>query len=85
MTVPDWIGTIGVSLLLLAFGLNLLKLIKTDSYLYLVFNVMGALLAGLASILINYVPFVILELVWMLVSLFALMKKINDRKKPNEV
>ncbi|MBL7894582.1 MAG: hypothetical protein JNK50_04745 [Bacteroidia bacterium] len=85
MTVPDWIGTIGVSLLLLAFGLNLLKLIKADSYLYLVFNVMGALLAGLASILINYVPFVILELVWMLVSLFALMKKINDRKKSNEV
>lgn len=79
MSIPDWIGTIGVSLLLLAFGLNLLKIITTDSYLYLCFNVIGALLAGLASVLINYIPFVILESVWMFVSLFAIIKKINDR------
>lgn len=85
MTLPDWIGTIGVSLLLLAFGLNLLKIIKADSYLYLIFNIIGALLAGLASILIHYIPFVILESVWMFVSLFALIKKWNDRKNPHEV
>ena len=84
MTLPDWIGTIGVSLLLLAIGLNLLKIIKADSYLYLIFNVMGAMLAGVASILINYIPFVILESVWMFVSLFGLIKKINDQKKSNE-
>lgn len=75
MSLPDWIGTIGVSLLLLAFGLNLLKIITADSYLYLSLNVIGALLAGLASVLINYIPFVILESVWMLVSLFAITKK----------
>ncbi len=75
MTFADWIGTIGVSLLLLAFGLNLIKLITADSYLYLSLNIIGAMLAGLASVLINYIPFVILESVWMLVSLFALTKK----------
>lgn len=75
MTVADWIGTIGVSLLLLAFGLNLIKIISADSYLYLSLNIIGAMLAGLASVLINYIPFVILESVWMLVSLFALTKK----------
>lgn len=80
MSLPDWIGTIGVSLLLLAFGLNLLKIIAADSYLYLVLNVIGALLAGLASVLINYIPFVILESVWMLVSLFAITSKVRLSK-----
>lgn len=81
MSLPDWIGTIGVSLLLLAFGLNLLKIIAADSYLYLSLNVIGAMLAGLASVLINYIPFVILESVWMLVSLFAITKKAKITSK----
>lgn len=79
MSFADWIGTIGVSLLLLAFGLNLLKIIGSQSYVYLLFNITGALLAGVASLLINYIPFVILESVWMVVSLFALIKKVKDR------
>jgi hypothetical protein len=78
MSTADWIGTIGVSILLIAFGLNLLKLLSADSYAYLFLNFSGALLAGLASVLINYIPFVILELVWMLVSLFAIIKKLNN-------
>lgn len=81
MSLPDCIGTIGVSLLLLAFGLNLLKIIAADSYLYLSLNVIGAMLAGLASVLINYIPFVILESVWMLVSLFAITKKAKSTSK----
>lgn len=81
MSLPDCIGTIGVSLLLLAFGLNLLKIIAADSYLYLGLNVIGAMLAGLASVLINYIPFVILESVWMLVSLFAITKKAKPTSK----
>lgn len=81
MSLPNCIGTIGVSLLLLAFGLNLLKIIAADSYLYLSLNVIGAMLAGLASVLINYIPFVILESVWMLVSLFAITKKAKPTSK----
>jgi hypothetical protein len=77
MSTADWIGTLGVSILLIAFGLNLLKLLSADSYAYLFLNFSGALLAGLASVLIDYIPFVILELVWMLVSLFAIIKKLN--------
>ncbi|HWY09741.1 MAG TPA: hypothetical protein VN026_00375 [Bacteroidia bacterium] len=81
MSVSDWIATTGVSILLLGFGLNLLKIISADSYLYLSLNFIGALLAGFASVLINFIPFVILESVWTFVSLFAIIKKINDRKK----
>jgi hypothetical protein len=83
MSLPDWIGTIGISVLLLAFGLNLLKIITTDSYVYLLLNCTGALLAGLASVLIHYIPFVILESVWVFVSLFAIIKKVNDGRKGN--
>jgi hypothetical protein len=84
MSLPDWIGTIGVTLLLLAFGLNLLparlgrsggNLVSAKSYLYLYLNFFGAALAGLASVLIHYLPFVILESVWGLVSLLAIIKK----------
>lgn len=80
MSTADWIGTIGVSVLLIGFGLNLLKVITADSYVYLILNFLGALLAGLASVLIGYIPFVILESVWMFVSFFAIIRKLNERR-----
>jgi uncharacterized protein (DUF983 family) len=73
MTVADWIGSIGVSILLVAFLLNLLKKIAQDSQSYVVMNLIGALLAGLASWMINYTPFIILEAVWVLVSMMSLV------------
>jgi hypothetical protein len=73
MTAADWIGSIGVSILLVAFLLNLLKKIAQDSLSYVVMNLIGALLAGLASWMINYTPFIILEAVWVLVSMMSLV------------
>jgi hypothetical protein len=73
MTVADWIGSIGVSILLVAFLLNLLKKIAQDSVSYVSMNLIGALLAGLASWMINYTPFIILEAVWVLVSVVSLI------------
>ncbi len=73
MTVADWIGSIGVSILLVAFLLNQLKKIAQDSVSYVVMNLIGALLAGLASWMINYTPFIILEAVWVLVSMMSLV------------
>ena len=73
MTVADWIGSIGVSILLVAFLLNLFKKIAQDSVSYVFMNLIGALLAGLASWMINYTPFIILEAVWVLVSLVTLV------------
>lgn len=85
MSTSDWIATTGVSILLIGFGLNLLKIISADSYTYLFLNFTGALLAGIASLLINFIPFVILEAVWTAVSLFGIIKKVSDgRKKINE-
>ena len=77
----DWIGFIGVTILLVAFLLNILNKIERNSLPYILMNVIGAGLACIASWMINYLPFVILEGTWTLVSLFALigrLRKINQ-------
>lgn len=73
LTLSDWIGFTGVAILLLAFLLNLLKKIPANSLLYIVMNIIGAGLACLASWMIDYMPFVVLEATWMVVSVFALI------------
>jgi len=81
MNTNDTIGFTGVAILLAAFLLNLLGKISKDRLLYILLNITGAGLACLASYLICYTPFVILEGSWMLVSVFALIKLLI-RNKP---
>ena len=69
----DYIGFAGVFILLIAFLLNLSGKIAKDSLSYIIMNVLGAGLACLASWLIHYMPFVILEGMWTLVSLIAVV------------
>jgi hypothetical protein len=80
MNFIDWTGFIGVTLLLLAFFLNLMDKIKTDSLTYLLLNFLGAGIACLASVLLNYMPFVILEGCWVLVSAVGLVKLATKNK-----
>lgn len=74
MNINDIIGSVGVGLILVAYFLSTEKLIRSDSKIYFVLNIIGAGLATLASVLIGYWPFVILEATWTLVSLYGLMK-----------
>jgi len=69
----DYIGFTGVFILLIAFLLNLSGKISRDGLSYILMNVVGAGLACFASWLIHYIPFVILEGTWTLVSLIALI------------
>lgn len=73
ISASDWIGAIGVTILLLAFLLNLLNKISKESIVYILMNLAGAGLACIASVLIHYIPFIILEGAWMLVSAIALI------------
>jgi len=79
-TTNDYIGFAGVFILLIAFLLNLSGKISKDSLPYIIMNIIGAGLACLASWLIHYIPFVILEGTWTLVSLFALINNFSKRK-----
>lgn len=74
MNTNDIIGFAGVGLILLAYFLGTEKLLKQDGKMYFVLNIVGAGLATIASLLIGYWPFVILEGAWTLVSLYGLMK-----------
>jgi hypothetical protein len=78
MNLSDWIGTTGVTLLLIAFALNIGKKITTESKTYLGLNVLGAALAGVSSYMIDFMPFVVLESVWALASLSALLKTLKN-------
>jgi hypothetical protein len=71
---PTVVGSIGVGLLLLAYLLNLIKRVSQSSRSYTMLNVVGAGLACYSSYLINFVPFIILEGVWFVVSAIALIK-----------
>jgi len=81
-SIADMIGTVGVTLLLLGFLLNLVKKISQSSLSYILLNFTGAALACIASVLIDYIPFVILEGTWALVSLAALINFFRKEKAP---
>lgn len=80
MSSSDWIGFIGVTILLFAFLLNLLNRISAKSVTYISLNFVGAGLACLASVLINYVPFIILEGAWTMVFLVSLFQHLRTNK-----
>jgi hypothetical protein len=72
------IGSIGVTLLLLAFFLNLFKILMQDTKTYAILNMVGAGLSCYASFLIDYMPFVILEGTWALVAFVGLIRLLKN-------
>lgn len=79
MTQTDWIGFTGVTLLLIAYLFNLGNKLKKESLTYLLLNFIGAGLACLASALLNYLPFIILEACWTIVSAIGIFHYFNRR------
>jgi len=75
MTLADWIGFLGVFQILLAYYLNVTGRVTSRHLVFILLNLIGAAMACLASILINYLPFIVLEGIWALVSLYALLTR----------
>lgn len=76
-TLPDYIGAAGVTLLLLAYVFNLIKLVDPQKLVYIWLNITGGALACTASVLLHYKPFIVLEGVWTITSIVALLKAIK--------
>ena len=74
MNYNEIVGTIGVGLILIAYYLNTAGIVIKNGKLFYVMNIVGAALACYASWLIAFVPFVVLEGAWTLVSIYGLMK-----------
>lgn len=77
MTYNDWIGTIGVGLILIAYSLNTVKMIPENGKFFFTLNVVGGALSCYAAVLINFIPFVILEAIWTIVSVWGLISRGN--------
>ena len=80
MNTTDWLGFIGVFLILLAYILNELGKTTNKSLLFILLNLIGASIACLASILLDYLPFIMLEGVWALVSLNSFINYLKQLK-----
>ncbi|MBK5270382.1 MAG: hypothetical protein JJE22_05135 [Bacteroidia bacterium] len=74
MNYNEIVGTIGVGLILIAYYLDTTVIITKNGKLFYVMNILGAALACYASWLIGFMPFVVLEAAWTLVSIYGLMK-----------
>jgi len=75
MTYSDWIGTIGVGLILLAYFLNTMKWIPESGKFFFILNTIGGALSCYAAVLINFLPFVVLEAIWTFVSVYGLISR----------
>ena len=74
MNAVDWIGFIGVFQILLAYMLNVMGKVSHKDLSFILLNLIGAGMACLSSILLNYWPFIILEGVWTIISFISLLK-----------
>ena len=75
------IGFIGVTVLLIAFLLNLVKLLRSEGLAYGSLNIIGASLACYSSYLISFMPFVILEGVWAVAALVAVVRMVISGRR----
>ncbi|MCH8052404.1 MAG: hypothetical protein IIC86_10350 [Chloroflexi bacterium] len=74
MSLSIAIASVGVALILLAFVLNLLGRLGRTSVVYLWLNLIGATIACIASAMIQFYPFVVLEGVWAIAALIGLIR-----------
>ena len=79
MSFAEVLGTIGVSMILVGFSLNLFGLMPRRSFKYILLNLVGGALACTASILIEFFPFVILEGTWTVVAVVGLVSLLRSR------
>ena len=74
MTYNDWIGTLGVGIILLAYFFNTTKMVPENGKLFFVLNTLGGAVSCYAAVLIDFIPFVVLEAIWTVVSIYGLIK-----------
>jgi len=74
-----YIGLIGMFLLLISFILNLFKNFSPNSKIYLLLNVLGAGFLTYYSYINNTLIFLILNVLWTLISFYRLIKVIRGK------
>lgn len=79
MVLSDIIGSIGVIMMLSAFILNIADKLDNNDLFYITLNLFGGALACIASCMISYEPFIILEGTWSVASAWALYSNLKHK------
>lgn len=74
MNTNDWIGTVGVFLILVAYFCSTFNWMSSQGRIFFALNTIGAAMTCFASYLIRYWPFFVLEGTWTIVSLIGWLK-----------
>ena len=69
-------GYSGLILILIAFILNLIKKMDSDSYSYLLLNLIGGALLSYYSFKLNSIPLFLLQIIWAISAAIKLTLKI---------
>ncbi|MBT3407901.1 hypothetical protein HOK68_00695 [Candidatus Woesearchaeota archaeon] len=75
--MDDIFGYIGLSLILLAYILNSIELLDNHSIYFFIINIFGSVLLTYYAFLLNSLPFLILNVVWVLFSIVELIKNFH--------
>jgi hypothetical protein len=84
MKASDILASIGVIILLAAFGLNLYKKLPAESKVYSLLNFIGAGICCFSSWLISFYPFIVLEGIWAFVAMLSLFNVPRGTSVGNE-
>lgn len=79
LSLIDILGWIGAIILLLAYTLNILQKLDNNSNSFLIINLLGAALLTINAYSTGSYPFLVVNLFWVLVSIYQLSKKIGGR------
>ena len=74
------IQIVGALMILAAFGADQFKLIKSSSVLYLTLNFVGSAILSVVAFIEGQWGFVMLEVVWALISLWKLFQAMTGRE-----
>lgn len=74
------VGVIGATIILIAFLLNQLNIWRNDTFGYDLSNLIGSLVLIYYAVLLDSIPFLILNTVWALFSLKDVLKYLIDHK-----
>jgi len=80
LNTNDLIGASGVFILLVTYYFTLVGKLPSNNKWYPALNAIGAAVAGVASYLIGYWPFVILEATWTIISVIGWINLIRSSK-----
>ncbi|OGO93104.1 MAG: hypothetical protein A3F41_06960 [Coxiella sp. RIFCSPHIGHO2_12_FULL_44_14] len=80
----DVIGMIGVALILVAYLLLQIDKLSQDSIYYSFLNLLGSALILVSLCFTLNIPSLVIEIAWLIISLFGLIKAIYFRVKKGE-